>query len=106
MHHCSFSLKEDVYRYFSVFCFFQCLKQYVELLIKEGLETAISCPDAACPKQGHLQENEARMAGEIGVHVRGLPSESGVPGSVQDDLALCASPQVVRLLFLLFLPLD
>lgn len=40
--------------------FFQCLKQYVELLIKEGLETAISCPDAACPKQGHLQENEAR----------------------------------------------
>lgn len=41
------------------FSFFQCLKQYVELLIKEGLETAISCPDAACPKQGHLQENEA-----------------------------------------------
>lgn len=36
----------------------QCLKQYVELLIKEGLETAISCPDAACPKRGHLQENE------------------------------------------------
>ncbi|CAB1334956.1 unnamed protein product, partial [Coregonus sp. 'balchen'] len=23
-----------------------CLKQYVELLIKEGLETAISCPDS------------------------------------------------------------
>lgn len=42
------------------FFFFQCLKQYVELLIKEGLETAISCPDAACPKQGHLQEDEAR----------------------------------------------
>lgn len=37
---------------------FQCLKQYVELLIKEGLETAISCPDSACPKRGHLQENE------------------------------------------------
>lgn len=36
----------------------QCLKQYVELLIKEGLETAISCPDSACPKRGHLQENE------------------------------------------------
>ncbi|XP_073424269.1 E3 ubiquitin-protein ligase RNF144A isoform X2 [Dendrobates tinctorius] len=35
-----------------------CLKQYVELLIKEGLETAISCPDAGCPKRGHLQENE------------------------------------------------
>lgn len=40
--------------------FSQCLKQYVELLIKEGLETAISCPDAACPKRGHLQENEVR----------------------------------------------
>lgn len=40
--------------------FFQCLKQYVELLIKEGLETAISCPDAACPKQGQLQDSEAR----------------------------------------------
>lgn len=77
MHHCSFSLKEDVYRYFSVFCFFQCLKQYVELLIKEGLETAISCPDAACPKQGHLQENEARMAGEIGCTCGGSPVSRG-----------------------------
>ena len=90
----------------SLFCFFQCLKQYVELLIKEGLETAISCPDAACPKQGHLQENEARMAGGTRVHMWGLPSESGIPGSVQDDLALCSSPQMVRLLFLVFLPLD
>nr|XP_035970421.1 E3 ubiquitin-protein ligase RNF144A isoform X3 [Halichoerus grypus] len=44
-----------------------CLKQYVELLIKEGLETAISCPDAACPKQGHLQEDEIEcmVAAEI-----------------------------------------
>ncbi|XP_056151782.1 probable E3 ubiquitin-protein ligase RNF144A-A isoform X2 [Lampris incognitus] len=40
-----------------VFCTL-CLKQYVELLIKEGLETAITCPDSACPKRGHLQENE------------------------------------------------
>ncbi|XP_016429223.1 probable E3 ubiquitin-protein ligase RNF144A-B [Sinocyclocheilus rhinocerous] len=40
-----------------IFCSL-CLKQYVELLIKEGLETAISCPDSACPKQGHLLENE------------------------------------------------
>lgn len=40
-----------------VFCTL-CLKQYVELLIKDGLETAISCPDSACPKRGHLQENE------------------------------------------------
>ncbi|KAK1333305.1 hypothetical protein QTO34_006846 [Cnephaeus nilssonii] len=41
-----------------VFCTL-CLKQYVELLIKEGFETTISCPDAACPKQGRLQEHEA-----------------------------------------------
>ncbi|XP_064151062.1 E3 ubiquitin-protein ligase RNF144A isoform X2 [Loxodonta africana] len=49
-----------------IFCTL-CLKQYVELLIKEGLETAISCPDAACPKQGHLQENEIEcmVAAEI-----------------------------------------
>ncbi|XP_030626720.1 putative E3 ubiquitin-protein ligase RNF144A-B [Chanos chanos] len=40
-----------------VFCTL-CLKQYVELLIKDGLETAISCPDSACPKQGHLLETE------------------------------------------------
>ncbi|KAK6488473.1 putative E3 ubiquitin-protein ligase RNF144A-A isoform X1 [Huso huso] len=40
-----------------IFCTL-CLKQYVELLIKEGLEAAISCPDAACPQHGHLQENE------------------------------------------------
>ncbi|KAM4867828.1 E3 ubiquitin-protein ligase RNF144A isoform 1-T1 [Thomomys bottae] len=49
-----------------IFCTL-CLKQYVELLIKEGLETAISCPDAACPKQGHLQESEIEcmVAAEI-----------------------------------------
>uniref|UniRef100_A0AAY4AQL1 RBR-type E3 ubiquitin transferase n=1 Tax=Denticeps clupeoides TaxID=299321 RepID=A0AAY4AQL1_9TELE len=38
-----------------VFCTL-CLKQYVELLIKEGLETAISCPDSACPKHEKLQQ--------------------------------------------------
>uniref|UniRef100_A0A673V7I3 E3 ubiquitin-protein ligase RNF144A n=1 Tax=Suricata suricatta TaxID=37032 RepID=A0A673V7I3_SURSU len=49
-----------------VFCTL-CLKQYVELLIKEGLETAISCPDAACPKQGRLREDEIEcmVAAEI-----------------------------------------
>ncbi|XP_027793595.2 E3 ubiquitin-protein ligase RNF144A isoform X1 [Marmota flaviventris] len=49
-----------------IFCTL-CLKQYVELLIKEGLETAISCPDAACPKQGRLQEDEIEcmVAAEI-----------------------------------------
>ncbi|KAG9282931.1 probable E3 ubiquitin-protein ligase RNF144A-B [Astyanax mexicanus] len=40
-----------------VFCSL-CLKQYVELLIREGLETGISCPDSACPNQGQLQEIE------------------------------------------------
>lgn len=58
-----------VYRHSSVS--FQCLKQYVELLIKEGLETAISCPDAACPKQGQLQDSEARA---------GVTGFGGVPG--------------------------
>ncbi|KAG2468145.1 R144A ligase, partial [Polypterus senegalus] len=43
-----------------IFCTL-CLKQYVELLIKEGLEVAISCPDAACPKRGHLLENEVTV---------------------------------------------
>uniref|UniRef100_A0A4W5PSC6 RBR-type E3 ubiquitin transferase n=1 Tax=Hucho hucho TaxID=62062 RepID=A0A4W5PSC6_9TELE len=43
-----------------VFCTL-CLKQYVELLIKEGLETAISCPDSGCPKRGHLLENEVLL---------------------------------------------
>ncbi|XP_074187754.1 E3 ubiquitin-protein ligase RNF144A isoform X2 [Rhinolophus sinicus] len=49
-----------------IFCTL-CLKQYVELLIKEGLETAISCPDATCPKQGHLQDKEIEcmVAAEI-----------------------------------------
>ncbi|KAM4633246.1 putative E3 ubiquitin-protein ligase RNF144A-B [Polymixia lowei] len=40
-----------------IFCTL-CLKQYVELLIKEGLEVDFSCPDSACPKQGRLQEKE------------------------------------------------
>eukprot|EP00069_Balaena_mysticetus_P007805 bmy_05582T0 len=69
-----------------LFSFFQCLKQYVELLIKEGLETAISCPDAACPKQGHLQENEARSAGETGVHEHGLLSGSGIECMVAAEI--------------------
>ncbi|KAM3842603.1 putative E3 ubiquitin-protein ligase RNF144A-A [Diretmus argenteus] len=40
-----------------VFCTL-CLQQYLELLIRDGLETAISCPDATCPKQGRLQDGE------------------------------------------------
>ncbi|XP_078146052.1 putative E3 ubiquitin-protein ligase RNF144A-B [Centroberyx gerrardi] len=40
-----------------IFCT-QCLKQYVELLIRDGLEPNVSCPDSACPKQGRLQEDE------------------------------------------------
>lgn len=37
----------------------------MELLIKEGLETAITCPDSACPKRGHLQENEVFLKGDL-----------------------------------------
>lgn len=43
-----------------VFCT-SCLKRYVELLIKDGLQTDISCPDSSCPKQGHLQESELTL---------------------------------------------
>ncbi|XP_023583997.1 E3 ubiquitin-protein ligase RNF144A [Trichechus manatus latirostris] len=61
-----------------IFCTL-CLKQYVELLIKEGLETAISCPDATCPKQGHLQENEIEcmVAAEIMQRYKKLQFERG-----------------------------
>lgn len=61
-----------------IFCTL-CLKQYVELLIKEGLETAISCPDAACPRQGHLQENEIEcmVAAEIMQRYKKLQFERG-----------------------------
>ncbi|KAI1897356.1 hypothetical protein AGOR_G00082470 [Albula goreensis] len=62
-----------------VFCTL-CLKQYVELLIKEGLETAISCPDSACPKRGHLLENEIELmvATEIMQRYRKLQFEKEV----------------------------
>ncbi|XP_041951685.1 probable E3 ubiquitin-protein ligase RNF144A-B [Alosa sapidissima] len=43
-----------------VFCTV-CLKQYVELLIKEGLQTDIGCPDSACPQQGLLTESEVEL---------------------------------------------
>ncbi|XP_026110313.1 probable E3 ubiquitin-protein ligase RNF144A-A [Carassius auratus] len=61
-----------------VFCTL-CLKHYVELLIKEGFETAISCPDSACPKRGHLQENEIEcmVAAEIMQRYRKLQFEKG-----------------------------
>lgn len=74
-----------VYRHSSVS--FQCLKQYVELLIKEGLETAISCPDAACPKQGQLQDSEARVgATGFGGCAAGRRACRGVAGPVPADL--------------------
>ncbi|XP_016298255.1 probable E3 ubiquitin-protein ligase RNF144A-A isoform X1 [Sinocyclocheilus anshuiensis] len=94
-----------------VFCTL-CLKQYVELLIKEGFETAISCPDSACPKRGHLQENEIEcmVAAEIMQRYRKLqfekevlldPSRTWCPSSTcqavcklkESDTAL---PQLVR----------
>lgn len=59
--------------YLVCFFFLQCLKQYVELLIKEGLETAISCPDSACPKRGHLQENEVLITTKCPFFNFGLP---------------------------------
>ncbi|XP_069462119.1 E3 ubiquitin-protein ligase RNF144A [Ambystoma mexicanum] len=49
-----------------IFCT-MCLKQYVEILIKEGLETTISCPDSRCPKHGHLQEHEIECMVEVDI---------------------------------------
>ncbi|KAK3516788.1 hypothetical protein QTP70_023666 [Hemibagrus guttatus] len=48
----------------------QCLKPYIELLIKEGLQTGISCPDSACPKQGQLLENEIKSLVAVDVMQR------------------------------------
>lgn len=88
----------------------QCLKQYVELLIKEGLETAISCPDAACPKQGHLQEEEARTPQQTRVVTCAtgpcLLGFAAVVGSLQADLPLCSRPRLVTLLVCIFFLLD
>lgn len=45
------------------FFFFQCMKIYVEFEIGQGAYD-ISCPDAQCPSQGVLQEEEIkRLAG-------------------------------------------
>ncbi|KAL2082394.1 hypothetical protein ACEWY4_022212 [Coilia grayii] len=38
-----------------------CLKQYAELLIRDGLQTDITCPDSACPHQGLLQDSEVEL---------------------------------------------
>lgn len=76
---------------------FQCLKQYVELLIKEGLETAISCPDSACPKRGHLLENEVlftEMFFNCIICLRDI-CNSGIEGA----RAKCIVPSSFRLYF-------
>lgn len=89
-----------------IFCTL-CLKQYVELLIKEGLETAISCPDATCPKQGHLQDKEARDAGQVGLGAADSMScgtSQGVLASVSADLAFALALSVLHSL-LVFFPL-
>uniref|UniRef100_A0A4W4F8F7 E3 ubiquitin-protein ligase RNF144B n=1 Tax=Electrophorus electricus TaxID=8005 RepID=A0A4W4F8F7_ELEEL len=40
-----------------IFCG-ECLKRYIELLITDGLQTVITCPDSACLKHGELQDSE------------------------------------------------
>ncbi|XP_060705935.1 E3 ubiquitin-protein ligase RNF144B-like [Hemiscyllium ocellatum] len=41
-------------------CFFctMCLMRYVELMIKEGCGSPITCPELGCPKNGVLQDTE------------------------------------------------
>lgn len=70
----------------------------MELLIKEGLETAISCPDAACPKQGHLQESEARTGEDS------ASCDQGGVGSVLAELHRGPALSLLCSLFLVFLP--
>ncbi|XP_063307759.1 E3 ubiquitin-protein ligase RNF144B [Pelobates fuscus] len=40
-----------------IFCT-TCLKQYVQLAVREGFGSAITCPDMVCPNHGVLQEAE------------------------------------------------
>ncbi|CAL8395226.1 unnamed protein product [Arctogadus glacialis] len=46
-----------------VFCTL-CLRSYVSLLLSEGLEAEVSCPDAACPERGRLLDTEIEAAVE------------------------------------------
>lgn len=43
----------------------QCLKQYLALLIQEGVVTNITCPDASCKESGKIQANEVSVAESI-----------------------------------------
>lgn len=46
-----------------ILCVFQCMRAYVEFEIAEGAYD-ISCPDAQCPSQGILRQEEIkRLAG-------------------------------------------
>ncbi|XP_056437324.1 probable E3 ubiquitin-protein ligase RNF144A-B isoform X1 [Gadus chalcogrammus] len=46
-----------------VFCTL-CLRRYVSLLLSEGLEAEVSCPDAACPERGRLLDTEIEVVVE------------------------------------------
>ena len=44
---------------------FQCLKQYMQLAIREGCGSPITCPDMVCLNHGTLQEAEVWMGALI-----------------------------------------
>ena len=37
---------------------FQCVRQYLSVMISEGNVLSITCPDAQCKKQGKLESSE------------------------------------------------
>lgn len=44
---------------------FQCLKQYMQLAIREGCGSPITCPDMVCLNHGTLQEAEVWMSAVV-----------------------------------------
>lgn len=41
-------------------CLFQCVRQYLSVMITEGNVLSITCPDALCKKQGKMEAAEVR----------------------------------------------
>lgn len=38
----------------------QCVRQYLQVMITEGMVISITCPDARCKKQGKLEAAEVK----------------------------------------------
>lgn len=49
-----------------LFALFQCVKQYLQVLITDGSILTITCPDAKCKKQGRIEAPEVCIRTERG----------------------------------------